>query len=248
MPERAGAASCGGDYPAGSAYDGRMGDDTFSTEDSSTPQRMVPLGSVLTVAAVIVVLVVIAGFVHVVHGGTFDLCPKDGWALQDTFVDLDDYRGKPLFSLLDKAKVLRAMFACSVLQRPAALDETRPGTPGASTEVQAATAAYEAAHQSAVKTWESSLVAITKIRLTDLVKSAAKSLRSWSKANPGRACPDDTNLNAYTDSPEAMDAWGRPIKILCGDKLPPGAKGKSMALMSLGQDGQEGTEDDLIAW
>ena len=68
----------------------------------------------------IAILVGVMGFTHVVHGGGVGLkiCAKDGWALGDTFVDLDDYIGKPLLANIDKAKVLRAMFACEALARP----------------------------------------------------------------------------------------------------------------------------------
>lgn len=69
---------------------------------------------------VLAVLIIAAGFTHIVYGGSVGItvCAKDGWSLSDTFVDLDDYIGKPLISQLDKAKVLRAMFACEVLARP----------------------------------------------------------------------------------------------------------------------------------
>lgn len=69
------------------------------------------------------VLLIVAGFTHVVYGGSVGLtvCAKDGWSLSDTFVDLDDFIGKPLLSQLDRAKVLRAMFACGTLARPARL-------------------------------------------------------------------------------------------------------------------------------
>ncbi|NVB79957.1 MAG: hypothetical protein HOV81_16295 [Kofleriaceae bacterium] len=72
----------------------------------------------------VAVLIVVAGFTHVVYGGGVGVtvCQKDGWSLGDTFVDLDDYIGKPLISQLDKAKVLRAMFACGTLKRPEFLD------------------------------------------------------------------------------------------------------------------------------
>jgi len=36
------------------------------------------------------------------------------------------------------------------------------------------------------------------------------------------------------------------MKMMCGQTLPPGAKG--LAVMSLGEDGKEGTEDDLKSW
>lgn len=59
------------------------------------------------------------GFVHVVYGPTgFDICAKDGWALEDTFVDTADYVGQPLIALVPKAKVVRALISCEVLTRP----------------------------------------------------------------------------------------------------------------------------------
>ncbi|MGE0547596.1 MAG: hypothetical protein AB7O24_04360 [Kofleriaceae bacterium] len=67
------------------------------------------------------VLVFLVGRVHFVYGGDvgFKACGKDGWSLSDTFVDLDDYIGKSLLANIDKAKVLRALFACKVITHPA---------------------------------------------------------------------------------------------------------------------------------
>jgi hypothetical protein len=45
---------------------------------------------------------------------------------------------------------------------------------------------------------------------------------------------------------DSNDSWGRPIKMLCGANLPPGAKG--IAVISAGEDGKDGTEDDLKSW
>ncbi|HEX8106625.1 MAG TPA: hypothetical protein VF516_02805 [Kofleriaceae bacterium] len=42
------------------------------------------------------------------------------------------------------------------------------------------------------------------------------------------------------------DIWGRPLKLLCGANLPPGAKG--IGVLSLGEDGKEGTADDIKSW
>lgn len=85
------------------------------------PRRTVPLSLVLLIG----LLVVVAGFTHIVYGGggSIGVCAKDGWALENTFVDLDDFIGKPLLANIDKAKVLRAMFACEKLVRPAFLDK-----------------------------------------------------------------------------------------------------------------------------
>lgn len=65
----------------------------------------------------IAILVVVAGFMHIVHGGGVGLkiCPKEDWSLTDTFVDLDDIVGRPRFMLLDKAKVTRALAGCGII-------------------------------------------------------------------------------------------------------------------------------------
>jgi len=73
---------------------------------------------------VLVVVVGLGGFFHVVSGSEgATICAKDGWAVEDTFVSVDDYAGKPLLANLHKAKVLRALFSCGVLKRPEWLDK-----------------------------------------------------------------------------------------------------------------------------
>ncbi len=68
----------------------------------------------------IVILFAGAGFFHLVYGSTgLHLCAKDGWAIEDTLVDADDYIGKLLVSKLDKAKVVRALVTCGVVKPPA---------------------------------------------------------------------------------------------------------------------------------
>jgi hypothetical protein len=45
---------------------------------------------------------------------------------------------------------------------------------------------------------------------------------------------------------DTNDAWGRPLKMLCGQSLPPGVKG--LGVMSSGEDGKDGSEDDIKSW
>jgi hypothetical protein len=75
--------------------------------------------SVVVALVVIVAIILGAGFVHIVHGGAVGLtvCTKDGWSLTDTFVDIDDFKGQPLATLLPKASVIRALIRCQVLTR-----------------------------------------------------------------------------------------------------------------------------------
>ena len=72
----------------------------------------------------------------------------------------------------------------------------------------------------------------------------------WVSAHPDKACPESMS-DFGPDSPVRAiegtnDIWGRPLKLLCGATLPPGAKG--IGVLSLGEDGKEGTEDDIKSW
>ena len=95
-----------------------------------------------------------------------------------------------------------------------------------------------------MKMFAQSKVDLTRLKLT---KYANEAFPSWSMAHPDKACPEKlTDLNEYMDSKDANDAWGRPLKMMCGPSLPAGAKG--LAVMSIGEDGKEGTDDDLKSW
>jgi general secretion pathway protein G len=84
----------------------------------------------------------------------------------------------------------------------------------------------------------------TKVKLK---KYAYEAYPSWSAAHPDKACPGAiTELNEYMNGNDSNDSWGRPIKMMCGANLPAGAKG--IALSSAGEDGKDGTEDDLKSW
>lgn len=95
-----------------------------------------------------------------------------------------------------------------------------------------------------MKMFAQSKVDTTKIKLK---KYAYEAYPSWSAAHPDKACPDKiADLNEYMNGNDSNDSWGRPIKMMCGASLPAGAKG--VALLSLGEDGKEGTDDDLKSW
>lgn len=74
---------------------------------------------------------------------------------------------------------------------------------------------------------------ITKIMLKQY---AEVTIPLWSRAHPGKVCPD---------KPFPKDAWGRPFKLVCPP--PAGVKG-IVGLISMGADGEEGTSDDLKSW
>jgi len=96
-----------------------------------------------------------------------------------------------------------------------------------------------------MKMFAGSKVDITKIKLK---KYAYEAYPSWSAAHPDKACPEKiSDLNEFmNDENDSNDAWQRPIKLMCGPSLPPGAKG--VAVSSAGEDGKEGTTDDLKSW
>ena len=84
----------------------------------------------------------------------------------------------------------------------------------------------------------------TKIKIK---KYAYEAYPSWSAAHPDKGCPEKlADLNEYMNNEDSNDAWGKPLKMMCGQSLPPGARG--IAVMSAGEDGKEGTADDLKSW
>jgi hypothetical protein len=88
------------------------------------------------------------------------------------------------------------------------------------------------------------LRAKTKVKL---VLYAFEAYPPWSAAHPDKACPETlAELNEYINSSDTNDAWGRPLKMLCGAALPAGAQG--IGVLSVGKDGKEGTDDDIKSW
>ena len=78
-------------------------------------------------------------------------------------------------------------------------------------------------------------------------KYAFEAYPSWAAAHPDKACPDKLeDLNEYMNNKDIKDPWGGLYKMMCGANLPPGAKG--LAVMSPGEDGKDGTTDDIKSW
>ncbi len=78
-------------------------------------------------------------------------------------------------------------------------------------------------------------------------KYAFEAYPSWSAAHPDKACPEKLeDLNEYMNNKDAKDPWGGTYKMLCGPNLPAGAKG--LAVESPGEDGKDGTADDIKSW
>jgi general secretion pathway protein G len=86
-----------------------------------------------------------------------------------------------------------------------------------------------------------------KIATATVKKYVFEAYPQWSMNNTGKQCPGQlTDLNTYMNNADGKDPWGNPYKMLCGSNLPAGAKG--MAVISAGEDGKEGTADDIKSW
>jgi prepilin-type N-terminal cleavage/methylation domain-containing protein len=78
-------------------------------------------------------------------------------------------------------------------------------------------------------------------------KYADEAYPQWSARHNDKVCPERLeDLNEYMNNNSTKDPWGGYYKMLCGPNLPPGAKG--LAVMSPGEDGKDGTADDIKSW
>jgi cell division protein FtsN len=84
-----------------------------------------------------------------------------------------------------------------------------------------------------------------KLTQAKVEKYVREAYPAWLRAHPGEMCPHQLiELNEYTGDSDAKDAWGHPIKMLCGDHW--GGK-KHIEVIALGRDAQLGTDDDIRA-
>lgn len=178
---------------------------------SSTPKRGVPLRTARVVAAVILGLVVVAGFVHVIHGGDVGL---------ENAAPSREVSSQHAPSPTERTPVPRP-----------ALPQAKPAEPASAQPRFVGVGAAEANRK------------LTQIKVQKYVREAYP---AWLQAHPGQECPHRLiELNEYMEDSDANDAWGRPLKMFCGEDLAAGAKG--IEVLSLGRDAEEGTEDDIKA-
>ncbi len=93
------------------------------------------------------------------------------------------------------------------------------------------------------------LFADSKVKIANMAvhKYADEAFVQWSMQHSDKGCPDQlSDLNEYMNSKDVKDPWGHPYKMMCGQTLPPGAQ--HIAVMSDGEDGKEGTDDDIKSW
>jgi len=87
----------------------------------------------------------------------------------------------------------------------------------------------------------------TKVAILTAKKYVDEAYPAWAAAHPGKPCPDKLeDLNAFMNQKTTKDPWGNPYKLYCGSTLPPDARG--LAVSSPGEDGKEGTADDIKSW
>jgi hypothetical protein len=69
----------------------------------------------------------------------------------------------------------------------------------------------------------------------------------WARSHPDKLCPDGIEeLLVHMNRKDITDPWGNEYEFFCGQNLPAGAK--TFAVMSAGEDGKEGTSDDIKSW
>jgi prepilin-type N-terminal cleavage/methylation domain-containing protein len=70
----------------------------------------------------------------------------------------------------------------------------------------------------------------------------------WARQNPTKPCPGGlAELNEFTNKGKSIaDPWGTDYVMLCGQNLPPGARG--LAVYSAGEDMKPNTGDDVKSW
>ncbi|HTL34448.1 MAG TPA: protein kinase [Kofleriaceae bacterium] len=74
-----------------------------------------------------------------------------------------------------------------------------------------------------------------KRRIADVIAKFA----TWSHDHAGAACPDVATIGVTGD-----DGWGHPLRITCTDQ----PADQIIGVVSLGPDGQPGTDDDVASW
>lgn len=78
---------------------------------------------------------------------------------------------------------------------------------------------------------------------------ATKDYAHW-QMSTNNTCPESLLViakHAGRNETDTVDPWDSPYKFFCAGSMPPGASG-AFAVMSLGPDKKEGTEDDIKSW
>jgi hypothetical protein len=154
--------------------------------------------------------------------------------------------------------VLAAMFECDVLRRPAD-EDAAPGREASSQRaglptVQAPTPRPALPQANPVEPAPADPHSLDSITGEDkrtrthikVDRYVHEAYPAWLRAHAGQECPRRlSELNEYIHETDANDAWGRPLKMLCGAARWAGKK--RIEVISLGRDAEARTEDDIIA-
>ena len=91
-----------------------------------------------------------------------------------------------------------------------------------------------------------------------LLRFAFQAYPAWLASHLRKGCPDTlADLSPHLNGEDTNDSWGRPIRMMCGanlpaDAIPPGMPAGPttgiIAMMSVGPDGEAGTDDDVKSW
>jgi uncharacterized membrane protein len=84
--------------------------------------------------------------------------------------------------------------------------------------------------------------AIGRMAKFDVDRIANERYPEWAMVHPDTACPKSIDELGG----DSLDPWGHPYRLFCGPTLPPGVHG--IGVMSVGEDGKEGTSDDVKSW
>lgn len=83
---------------------------------------------------------------------------------------------------------------------------------------------------------------MTKVDIAELAVRdyGSEAFASWRADHPGRTCPVSLDeLSPYLGSRDTRDPWGNPYRFACVDG--------SLWVVSSGEDGKIGTDDDLAS-
>jgi hypothetical protein len=164
----------------------------------------------------------VAGLVHVVHGGDIG---------RDEAQPDRQVSGQGAPAATERTPVPRPALPQAV---PPALPQAEPVEPA------------PAEPRSVGRVGPGATAANRKLTQSKVQKYVHEAYPAWLRAHPGEECPHRLiELNEYMDDKNANDAWGRPLKMLCGAARWAGAK--RIEVISRGRDAEAGTEDDIRA-
>ena len=80
-------------------------------------------------------------------------------------------------------------------------------------------------------------------------KYAYEAYGQWTQVHPGTQCPANIeDLSEFMNSSDTRDRWGNKLQLLCGAGAPAGVTKGAVGILSLGPDGEKGTDDDIKSW